>query len=136
MKSILNLVFLIKPYCYMTKISRQKLKYFENEKSFWGEIKSISHHFQRAFSCQKLSQTWECVCNNNAYIPIFQISLSGSRIAHISSDLYKKSGIFPVKIVRIRMFLYYKNKARGDIFEENCISKKRIHKWSNWIELN
>ena len=39
-----NLVFLIKPLCYMTKKPRQKFKYLENEKSFWGEIKSIFHH--------------------------------------------------------------------------------------------
>ena len=43
----------------MTKRSRQKTKYIENEKSFWGE-KSIFHHFWRVFTCQKLSQTWEC----------------------------------------------------------------------------
>ena len=29
-----NLIFLIKPFQYMTKKSRQKLKYLENEKSF------------------------------------------------------------------------------------------------------
>ena len=29
-------------------------------KSFYGEIKSIFHHFWRAFICQKLSQTWQC----------------------------------------------------------------------------
>ena len=41
----INLIFLIKPFLYMTKKSRQKLKYLENEKSFWGEIKSIFHYF-------------------------------------------------------------------------------------------
>ena len=41
----IELIFLIKSFCYMTKKSRQKFKYLENEKSFWGEIKSISHHF-------------------------------------------------------------------------------------------
>ena len=41
----LTLKFLIKPFRYMTKKSRQKLKYPENKKSFWGEIKSIFHHF-------------------------------------------------------------------------------------------
>ena len=30
--------------------SRQKLKYLENDKSFYDEIKSIFHHFQRAFT--------------------------------------------------------------------------------------
>ena len=37
----INLIFLIKPFCYMTKNSRQKLKDLENEKSFWSEI---NHH--------------------------------------------------------------------------------------------
>ena len=30
----INLIFLIKPFLYMTKKSRQKLKYLENKKSF------------------------------------------------------------------------------------------------------
>ena len=47
----------------MTKKSRQKFKYLENEKSFQNEIKSIFNHFLRAFSCQKLSQTLECAFN-------------------------------------------------------------------------
>ena len=55
-----NLIFLNKPFCYMTKKSRQKFRYLENKKSFWCEIKSIFHHLLRAFSCQELSQTWEC----------------------------------------------------------------------------
>ena len=42
----INRIFLIKSFCYMTKKSRQKLKYLENKKSFWSEIKSIFHHFQ------------------------------------------------------------------------------------------
>ena len=40
--------------------SQDKNVNLENEKSSWGEIKSIFHHFNKAFSCQKLSQTWEC----------------------------------------------------------------------------
>ena len=39
------LIFLIKPFQYMTKKSRQKLKYLENEKSFWGKIKGIFNNF-------------------------------------------------------------------------------------------
>ena len=56
----INFIFLIKLFCYMTKKLRQKFKYLKNGKSFWGEIKSIFHHFYRAYNCQKLSQTWEC----------------------------------------------------------------------------
>ena len=51
----INFIFLLKPFFYMPKNLRQKIKYLENEKSF--------HHFLRAFSCQKLSQTWECAFN-------------------------------------------------------------------------
>ena len=42
----IKLIFLIKPFRYITKESRQKLKYLENEKSFIGKIKSIFHHFK------------------------------------------------------------------------------------------
>ena len=45
MKFEISLIFLIKPFRYMTKKSRQKRKYLENEKNFWGEIKNIFHHF-------------------------------------------------------------------------------------------
>ena len=37
----------------MIKKSRQKFKCLENKKSFLGEIKTIFHHFWRAFSCKK-----------------------------------------------------------------------------------
>ena len=37
----INVIFLIKPFWYMTKKSRQKLKYLENGKSFQGEIKAF-----------------------------------------------------------------------------------------------
>ena len=56
-----NLIFLIKPFSYITKMPIQKFKYLENKKSFKGEIKNIFHLFKRAFRCQKLSQTLECV---------------------------------------------------------------------------
>ena len=38
--------------------------------------------------------------------------------------LPKKTRTFPVKILEIRMFLYYKNKTSGDIFEEKDISEQ------------
>ena len=59
MKFEINLIFLIKLILYITKKSRQKIKYIENEK-FLSEIESIFHHFLRVFSCQKIFQTWEC----------------------------------------------------------------------------
>ena len=41
----INLIFLIKPFFFMSKISRQKFKDLDNEKSFRGEIKSIFNRF-------------------------------------------------------------------------------------------
>ena len=61
--------------------SRQKLKYLENEKSFWGEIKSIFHHFKRAFSCQKLYQTWESAFNG---WPLTSLSLVTNTYVFVS----------------------------------------------------
>ena len=54
-----NFIFLIKAFFSMTKNSRQKLKYLENKKSFYDEIKGIFHNFQLASICQKLPRTWE-----------------------------------------------------------------------------
>ena len=42
----INLIFLIKSFFYITKKSREKLKYLGNEKSFKGERKSNFHHFK------------------------------------------------------------------------------------------
>ena len=72
-----NLIFVIKPFCYMTKKSRQKVKYLENEKSFWSEHSSS---FLRVFSCQNLSQTWECTFNwisKIIYMTIMALLFSG-----------------------------------------------------------
>ena len=37
--------FLSRRLATRSKKSRQKVEYLENKKSFWGEIKSIFHHF-------------------------------------------------------------------------------------------
>ena len=50
----INLIFLIKPFCYMTKKSRQKPKYLENEMSFRGKIKSIFLSFLKGFHLPKI----------------------------------------------------------------------------------
>ena len=55
--------FLSELFFYMPKKWRQKLKYPENKNSFWGEIKSVFHHFKETFSGKKLSQTLEYTFN-------------------------------------------------------------------------
>ena len=42
-------------FCWITEKSKQKFKYLENKKSFWGEIKSIFHHFSKDFKCPKIA---------------------------------------------------------------------------------
>ena len=51
----INLIFLIKPFSYMAKKLGQKLKYLENGKSFWGEIKSIFSSFLKGFQLSKIA---------------------------------------------------------------------------------
>ena len=40
-----KLIFLITPFFYMTKKSRQKFKYLENENGFSGEVQNIFDQF-------------------------------------------------------------------------------------------
>ena len=72
----INLIFLIKPFLFIIRMPKQNLKYLENEKSFQGEIKSIFYHFLRAFSCQKLSQTWEYAFKDMESQLSFAVSLA------------------------------------------------------------
>ena len=55
----------------MTKKSRQKLKYLENEKNFEGEIKSIFHHFENSFSLRTESASLMTFYNDvlNSHVP-------------------------------------------------------------------
>ena len=53
----LTLSFLWSRFSYITKKSWQKLKYLENEKSFWDGIKSIFHHF-KGLSMKQITETF------------------------------------------------------------------------------
>ena len=54
----INLIFLIKLFFYMNKKSRQKLRYFENEKSFYEEMKSIFHILRAFIEAKKENFCW------------------------------------------------------------------------------
>ena len=56
----INVIFLMKPFWYMSQKSREKLKYLENGNSFWGEIKSIFHAFKGLIVAKNSPRTWEC----------------------------------------------------------------------------
>ena len=55
----LNLSFKSSRFSTCPKIQDKNFKYLEREKSIKDKIKSIFHHFQRVFSFQNLSQTWQ-----------------------------------------------------------------------------
>ena len=57
-----NLLILIKPFFYLTKKSRQKFKYFENEKSLNDGIKSIF------IICKDLSVAKNCLRPENVHL--------------------------------------------------------------------
>ena len=56
-------------FFYMTKKSRQKFKYLENEKSFYAEIKINFRHFRRAFieATEPFFRRWEPDFNVKTY---------------------------------------------------------------------
>ena len=53
MNFAVNFIFLIKPFFLNDKKPWQKLKYIENKKSFYDEIKSIFHYFLKGFQSSK-----------------------------------------------------------------------------------
>ena len=59
----INLIFLIKALLYMTKMSRQKLKYLEKEKSFSGEIKKHFSFILKGYQLPKIVSDCECAFN-------------------------------------------------------------------------
>ena len=66
----------------MTKNSRQKFKYLENEKNFYCEIKSTFHQF-KGFSVAKNCLSLDSVSlSNRSTIPLFF-----SRITHFIPEL-------------------------------------------------
>ena len=100
-----NLIFLIKPFWYMSEKPRQKLKYFENKRSFSDEIKSIFHHFKGA------SVAKNCLRPENAPL-IFHI-FSFLSILQFSINMYKLyliSSQFPFFFLFFFCLLFYETK--------------------------
>ena len=80
----------------MTKKSRQKLKFLENEKSFWGEIKAFFIIFKR------LSVAKNCLRAESAPIRNIINSVSFSILA--SKFYFQKSKFFPWTISFFTIF--------------------------------
>ena len=118
----INLISLTKPFFYLTKKSRQKFKYLENE-SFKGEIKSIFYQFKRVFICPKLSLTWEC---------FFKLNLlshpSGGRFLAESIQFLQRKTTF--KIIRISVVITCKSILRRALVFLNgvlTVAKLNLH---------
>ena len=103
-----NFTFLIKLFFCLTKESRDKFKYPENEKNLLGEIKSIFHYFWRAFSCQKLSQIWECTSK-----------LNKSSKYRVKLKEVQSNNCLPVIIVEES----HKNYETYQICAQNCVTR-------------
>ena len=52
----------------MTKNSRQESKHLENEKSFWGKIISIFHHFKELLVAKNCLRTVSAPFHGSGYI--------------------------------------------------------------------
>ena len=78
------LSFLIKPFSYMTKKSKQMLKYRNDEKSFWGKIKSILHHFKGLSVARSCCRSKSAPLKTNTLTNLFLRTPSS-----LSSRLYK-----------------------------------------------
>ena len=100
-------MFLIKPFCYITKKSRQKPKYFENEKNFLGEIESIFKNALKGFQLRKVvsglivSLYWFCWL----LIIFFNISFSSYKILNTQFWIFYKS-MLPALIQSFFFFRY------------------------------
>ena len=106
------------PCCdVMTKSSRQKSKYIENEKSFYGEIKSIFHHLKAFQSPQIVSYLRVCLENgtpsrifsnfsNSRFSEFFRISFLWNSSKHLS--LIAASNMSGWKLSFMPIVLYWK----------------------------
>ena len=90
-----NLILLIKPFCYAIKKWTQKFKYLENEKSFWGEIKSIFHHL-KDFQLPKvisdlrvhlLIKLWISAIVETFIVSLVELGLEKSRTVLLTDDI-------------------------------------------------
>ena len=71
-----NLIFLIKPFSYMTKKSRQNIKCLESQKSFYGEIKNIFHHIKKI--CIKIDEN--CLRPRSELLSFTQVQSSNCNL--------------------------------------------------------
>ena len=124
---------LIKLFWYMSKKSRQKLKYLENKKNFWGEMKSIFHNFKRVVSCQKLFHNWECVFKTNRMMSTKwsyrkEWSFASNDVIFfenfVSVSEPPKKSWFDVPITQMSIFIFFV--SAGVLF--NCVFSLKVLK--------
>ena len=78
----INLIFLVKPFLYMTEKSRKKSKYLENKKSSSGETESVFQHFKW------LSVTTSCVRPESAPLSLTKINSVQQRMLIFSKPFF------------------------------------------------
>ena len=127
----ITLFFLIKPFCYMTKKSRQKFQHLENEKSFW-EMKSIFTFFKWlpvAKNCLRPDSTPLI-----SFVPNFELLLLGvnwSSIHQGFAPFFNISKSFEGLLVTLILFLR-KRKRIEKYLDVTCF---QYWAWGKWVSL-
>ena len=112
----INLIFLIKPFSYITIKSRQKFKYLENEKNFYGEIKSIFNLFKR------LSDAKNCLRPQSAPLLFFLINLENGLKKHLRKVAEKNMDLS-------NQLFFFKIFTRCDYVIPSQVQKSAIYVW-------
>ena len=119
----INFGFLIKLFAYMTKMTGQKFKYLENEKSFQHDTKNIFHHFEGLPSIQEdktIFGRWE---------PYFKVRISPSQkfVGMYDNEM-------PLKMMKNAFYLMLKALFVLEIF--TFLVNFKIHDIKDWTTNN
>ena len=124
----ISLIFPFKPFFfYMTKKSRQKFTYLENEKSFYDVIKSIFHHFLRAIIDANIFLEGESptlnlhnstICNLLSYLHLILLQ---------HGDIKSNPGPDKTKLKNFSCCHWNVNSLVGHNFSNLCQLKHIIH---------
>ena len=129
----LTLSFLSSSFATWPKSQDKNFKYLENKKSFWGEIKSIFHNFQRAFSCQKLSQTWKytfkALPSSTCSLLNFEVSSRIWLSLKIKSFLFRITIVLPLSAFCMTKALFSIKFFNGFIFLSGRFLSEILKTW-------
>ena len=115
----------------MTKETRQKLKYLESKKSFWGEIKGIFHHFKGFLVAQIFSDLSVPLKWYLAYIwskeKFITIKVKPITCVHLSPECFYPMNICFIKHnIKHRLLISQISEIITSVFSIYCFIKWKI----------